>query len=421
MVAMRTIVLALTAAMTAPAFAQVPPPAFCPSGGNCDNPAPCGSGCVDLDHDGLCDAWELAGGIDLNGDGVIDEENDVPLPGARPDRPDVYLQYDYMVLPGRHGHSHRPHPQAIRAVVEAFARQGIALHAFPGRPLPHSAVVTFDPVAPACNGNDAVGFYELKARSFDSRRDVAYHYAVFGHYNRCDSPEHCSVCPAENGFPISFGTGGKAELPGNDVLVATGPILDAGVTPGIEHDAGLFMHELGHNFGLRHGGDHDTPDFTPNYLSVMNNNFVYVGIRVAERPGSADPIPCRVSADCPAESICGSFGRVCTRVDYSRQALPTLDEEDLDENAGIGGTTNDITTYNCPDFTPAPAPTSGPIDWNCNGDRTETRVAADINADGYTRQPASESTFLYDPFVGHRDWGSLNFHFQCWPGYGPPR
>src|SRR5207245_2306985 len=123
------------------AFAQVPPPGLCPSGGNCDNPAPCGSGCADQDHDGLCDSWELAGGIDLNGDGVIDEENDVPLPGARPDRPDIYLQYDYMVLPGRGGHSHRPRPQAIAAVVDAFARQGIALHAFPGHPLPHSTVV----------------------------------------------------------------------------------------------------------------------------------------------------------------------------------------------------------------------------------------------------------------------------------------
>jgi hypothetical protein len=255
------------------AFAQVPPPAFCPSGGNCDNPAPCGSGC-----------------------------------------------------------------------------------------------------------------------------------------NTCDSPEHCSLCPPDGGIPVSFGTGGKAELPGNDLVVTTGTILDAGINPGTEHEAGPFMHELGHNFGLRHGGAADTPDFLPNYLSVMNDNFVYVGIPVGPRRGSADLISCRVSADCPAEAICGSFGHVCTRIDYSRQALPTLDEASLDESAGIGAGTNDITIYNCPDFTPLLAPAAGPIDWNCNGDFTDTRVEADINGDGH-----------YGPFVGHRDWGSLNFHFQCWPGDDPLR
>src|ERR1700675_2538607 len=118
----------------ATALAQIPFPIPCapPPGGTCDTPASCGSGCIDQDHDGLCDSWEVAGGIDLNGDGKIDDDEDLPLPGADPTRPDIYLQYDYMVLPGRDGHSHRPHPQAIKAVVDAFARQGIALHAFPG-------------------------------------------------------------------------------------------------------------------------------------------------------------------------------------------------------------------------------------------------------------------------------------------------
>jgi hypothetical protein len=140
----------------------------------------------------------------------------------------------------------------------------------------------------------------------------------------------------------------------------------------------------------------------------MNDGFVYVGIPIASRPGSAEPIPCRVSADCPAGAICGSFGHVCTRIDYSRQALSALDEESLDESLGIGAGNSDITTYNCPDFTPVFAPAAGPVDWNCNGDATETGVEADINADGHT-----------DALVGHRDWGTLNFHFQCWPGDEP--
>ena len=53
-------------------------------------------GCVDTDNDGLCDEWEIAGGVDLDGDGKIDDQHDLRLPGANPYRPDVYVQYDYM-------------------------------------------------------------------------------------------------------------------------------------------------------------------------------------------------------------------------------------------------------------------------------------------------------------------------------------
>jgi hypothetical protein len=391
----------------AAAFAQVPPP--CPSGGNCDNPAPCGSGCPDQDHDGLCDSWELAGGIDLNGDGVIDEENDVPLPGARPDRPDVYLQYDYMVLPGRGGHSHRPRPQSITAVVAAFARQGVALHAFPGHPLPHSAVLSSIPLDAACSGNDAVDFYGLKAQSFDPRKALAYHYVVFGHYNTCDSPVHCANCAPSGGRQVPFGVGGVAELPGNDFIVSLGYYVDLGFEPAVENEAAVFMHELGHNFGLRHAGEFDEPDYKPNYLSVMNNNFTYVGIPVADRPRSTTPMACRVAADCPPDAICAATTRTCTRIDYSRQALATIDEQSLDEALGIGAGSNDITAYVCPDYATGFGAGTGPVDWNCNGDTTDPSVSADLTGDA-----------RLGPLTGHRDWGSLAFDFQCVPSAADP-
>jgi len=64
-----------------------------------DLPA-CSSACADTDLDGLNDAWERAGGVDLNGDGrITDSYHDVLLPGADPNRPDIYLKYDYMVAP----------------------------------------------------------------------------------------------------------------------------------------------------------------------------------------------------------------------------------------------------------------------------------------------------------------------------------
>ncbi len=52
--------------------------------------------CPSRTSDGLNDAWKIAGGIDLNGDGVIDAQHDLLLPGADLNKPDIYLQYDWM-------------------------------------------------------------------------------------------------------------------------------------------------------------------------------------------------------------------------------------------------------------------------------------------------------------------------------------
>src|SRR5262249_43451844 len=42
-------------------------------------------------------AWEIAGGVDLDNDGVIDAtKRDLLLPGADPNKPDIYVHYDWM-------------------------------------------------------------------------------------------------------------------------------------------------------------------------------------------------------------------------------------------------------------------------------------------------------------------------------------
>src|SRR5262249_57129405 len=66
-------------------------------GATCLGPVPaCSSGCPDTDGDGLNDAWEIAGGIDLNNDGLVDAVNDLVLAGADPTTPDIYVHYDWM-------------------------------------------------------------------------------------------------------------------------------------------------------------------------------------------------------------------------------------------------------------------------------------------------------------------------------------
>src|SRR5713101_6535608 len=68
---------------------------------------------IDSDGDGLSDAEEIQGYIDVNGNGVYDAGIDVPLPGADPHKPDVYLHYDYFYTS-----DHDPPPEAIQWMVD---------------------------------------------------------------------------------------------------------------------------------------------------------------------------------------------------------------------------------------------------------------------------------------------------------------
>ena len=61
-------------------------------------------------------------------------------------------------------------------------------------------------------------------------------------------------------------TSGRAEIFGNDILVTLGPLWVSGgnspmtglpINGTVNEHAGTFMHELGHNLNLRHGGADD--------------------------------------------------------------------------------------------------------------------------------------------------------------------
>ena len=164
--------------------------------------------CKDSDGDGLSDAWEMAGGIDFNGDGVVDESEKVltnvdpvfpdgtpnPHPSAEPDVKDIFVLYDWMELPDQltngqptactvnplppgppnslnifypyhsdqcafdqqcvsgvcRGHSDAPDPAALMMVIQAFAAHDIRLHLVKGHALPHSNVVSFGPPKADC-------------------------------------------------------------------------------------------------------------------------------------------------------------------------------------------------------------------------------------------------------------------------------
>ena len=169
----------------------------------------------------------------------------------------------------------------------------------------------------------------------------------------------------------------------------------------VRTQAGTFMHELGHPLALKHGGG-DNTNCKPNFQSVMNYLF-----QVRLLPG---------------------FDGLA-HVDYSGQTLPDLNEGSLDESAGIGAAATQYRTRwfaplnfldkqlntqggrtasrHC-DGTPitdgaqmvrleGPS-VAGPIDWNNDGNTSESSLSQDINFNGTQDSP----------FTGSNDWANLD-------------
>ena len=517
-----------------------------------DTPA-CNGTCADADGDGLNDAWEQAGGVDINGDGLItDSTHDLLLTGADPNKPDIFVQYDWMDYGppgnactvdtdcsglglGHHGetcsgpqlipsapascryscnvdsdctsrsaftgdtthaqekcqantcvHTHDPavtSPTALQAVVDRFAVHGINLHLIRGNPQPHSTVLSFrrlNELADSCEGGSLVSgdagpgkyaesIYDLKEKSSPDAFNIVRHYTVFGHYGSCDTSAHCNLCPAAtnpDGSPKNApvaGESGIAEISGNDFIVSLGNrVQDLAIAGNTLSDGGTFMHELGHNLGLHHGGGIEEPcqdqsqchvgytcsqtsvgkycigtddtTWKPNYLSVMNYRFQFTGITSAVAVGSTQTIACTADLDCPSGNYCRvppQGAGVCSRLDFSSQTLPTsgntpgaLEERNTDGNpglnepAGLGSGTADLTSFfdSMCDVPVSLAPTDGPVDWSGNGDFLETNVSADLNGVDHV------CGTLFSRLSGSTDWpeiSGLNFTygFQCTP-YG---
>jgi len=386
----------------------------------------------DSDGDGFSDAAETQGYLDVNSNGINDPDIDVPLPDADPSQPDVYLHYDYVAA---RDHDHNPPAPALQLVVEAFAAHGVRLHIDPQ----HNAidessakVITLQANAPnylpdpACSGPSAKSTYQLRQETNFGLKQLAYHYAVFAHYSTCGSAADCLRCTADlecgGGQPPPFGATGSGEINGDDFMVSLGAYTDAGVPISYETWAGVLMHELGHNLGLKHGGA-DCDNYKPNYLSVMNYSFFNTGIPVSKVPGDSfaqacltdldcGPAPDCPGPDCEAAPHCSTTTHRCYRLDFSSFRYNDLNETGLDETIGLAGTpsSRNLTIWTPDQFSNLYyGPTNGShLDWNRDGDAAGFGIQQDINEDG-------EKTLL----TGSNDWAmkngvfiNLNFAFQ---------
>ncbi|QAY69101.1 OmpL47-type beta-barrel domain-containing protein [Xylanimonas protaetiae] len=318
--------------------------------------------------DGIPDAWKTAGATIDPGGGVGPQFVDLPAMGATVGKPDLFVHLDWM----EDGtHSHRPSDAAIKLVVDAFAAApyiarngavGINLHVDAGP----SSIMSFGTGATwgglsraaavgevtqlgtgtvdADNGlvdYDWTEFDKLKNRTggvVKSGRAPIFRYAVAAHQL------------------ASAGNSGVGRQPGSDFIVSLGTF--AGVTD--MQTAGTFMHELGHNLGLDHGGT-DGVNNKPNYPSVMNYVWQFSGI---------------------------SRGGVFV-LDYSRVALALLKEAALNETVGLGpGAIGYATAKWVPGVGGASgafvnvANAAGPIDWDADGVADKPTVPFDVNGDG---------------------------------------
>jgi hypothetical protein len=374
----------------------------------------------------------------------------------------VYVHYDYMFLPDQgtactprnadprdtfsadcaqyqqcidnvcRGHSHAPDQRAIDAVVDAFRQHGSVLHVDPHHTaIPEqSLIVQFGPGFNCPNTIDPVNFYDLRAQYYQPGHKFE-HYAIFGHGAQ-DTRLEDLPCAVRSG---------AAELPpfepGQNFLVAVGYLLDRGLSTDnlLRWEAGTFMHELGHNLGLNHGGGlfdrGDVINFKPNYLSVMNYNHQF-GITQADAVGSEQTKSCSHDKDCGPAALCTQTFppcdlptnlctqpgyNICTRYDYSDQVLPTggptpgvLNENgQLSEPAGLGSGRPDLFLYYDGTCARRPGPSDGPVDWDGDGDTTGTGLSVDLIFLWWATVFGGDCpTTNYIPVQSHNDWEDLS-------------
>jgi len=317
---------------------------FATPGGLNDVPA----GAVDADGDGIPDSAEAAGGTFAG--------MDLYAMGVRTGIKDILVEIDWMnttdlgVIPQK---------AALDKVVAAFSASGkYAIHFDVGglfgdaansgynwgggNALIYNKCIGINPLPASRSACDSSGAFlsTYKADNMAVARSSIFHYMVFANSQNADG---------------SDGSSGVAEVNGNDVIISLGGwglTTSASTYRGVSYSAlqntnllnnfqaATVMHEIGHNFGLRHGGGEDA-NFKPNYFSIMN--YLYQLNGLVPDPSAQEVMePYYLEAEMlgwGTKGYCNLTYGPCTNnfvIDYSNGSGANLNETALQESALIG-------------------------------------------------------------------------------------
>jgi uncharacterized repeat protein (TIGR01451 family) len=349
----------------------------------------------DADGDGLQDTWET-NGMDFDGDGNIDLALNAAPFNANPQHKDLFMEVDYMACAAGgcaagDVHTHQPQTGVLGDVAAAFAAapvdnpdgvQGITLHAMQDEAIAERMQVLFltdgpgnnDDFNDIKNGNPAgacTGSFGTAAERASANcanillaKRAVFQYLVFGH----------SYTEA----PTSSGISELNSLGGNDFMVTLGGFTAAGIAASggqLVAEASTLMHEYGHNLSLGHGG-FEAKNCKPNYLSIMSYSLQFPNIDNT-RP-----------------------------MDYSRDALPKLDETALPATGGVGGPAGRNTVVGVGGVAVV-QPANGPINWDGSGGTTgDVDFIQAINPGCQNPSPGDTNMLSFD------DWDNLVYNFR---------
>jgi alpha-tubulin suppressor-like RCC1 family protein len=273
-------------------------------------------GDCDTDGDALDDVWELTG--DLDDDGTV--EVDLPAMGADGLVKDLFVEIDWMdcAVAGSDcapGHDDRMEPLALAAIITNYWCGPVKIVAH----LDAGPASIMNPTSVDCRSRVVQGM----AWGVLSHGGPTVHTSVGDRILTPDTrgPDRQNVFhltrmqhAVDQEAGTSNFTTGWGELPGDETWLGVGVVTYPRPITNTERwqaQTALFIHEMGHNLDLGHGGHENLVNFKPNHLSVMNYTFAGMGVPV-------------------------NNGAVHQHWEYSRADFDDLSEAALPEQAGLG-------------------------------------------------------------------------------------